>query len=272
VRIPAFNSVGAWLGILLLAGALSGPVFAQGDGFKPLTGPVPRTADGHPDLSGLWQRPYTPDISPTARNGQQTADPSLAKNARGQAELPYTAWGKQQWDSYDAAKGDYTGACLPFGWMRSINSPDPLYIMQDKRAIGFLFEQNSWFHLAYLDRTSHPDLKNYTRTWFGDTIGKWEGDTLVLDTVGFNGRTRLDTNGHPMSDQLHVTERWTRTDLGHLTYEVTVDDPKTYTKPWKNTRVFISRPDWQIIEYSCEENNKDYWENRVSIPDFARPQ
>jgi hypothetical protein len=75
-----------------------------------------------------------------------------------------------------------------------------------------------------------------------------------------------------MSDQLHLRERWTRTDLGHLTYEVTVDDPKTYTKPWKNTRTFIYRPDWQIIEYSCEENNKDLWENRVSIPDFARPQ
>jgi len=269
VRIQCWKSVGASLGILLLAAASA---FAQGgDGFKPLTGPVPRTADGHPDLSGLWQRPYTPDMSATARNGLQTADPSLAKNARGQAELPFTALGKQLWDSYDAAKGDYTGACLPFGWMRSINSPDPLYVMQDKRAVGFLFEQNSWFHLAYMDRKEHPDMKNYTRTWFGDTIARWDGDTLVLDTTGFNGRTRLDTAGHPMSDQLHVTERWTRTDLGHLSYEVTVDDPKIYTKPWKNTRTFIYRPDWQIIEYSCEENNKDLWENRVSIPDFARP-
>jgi hypothetical protein len=259
--------VAAWLGILLLAAASA---FAQPpNAFKPLTGAVPRAADGHPDLSGLWQRPYTPDM--TATNGQQTADASLQKDNRGRAQLPFTEWGKAQWDVYDAAKGDYTGACLPFGWMRSINSPDPLYIMQDKRAVGFLFEQNSWFHLAYLDRKEHPDLKNYTRTWFGDSIAKWDGDTLVVDHIGFNGRTRMDTNGHPMSDQLHLTERWTRTDLGHLTYEVTVDDPKTYTKPWKNTRTFIYRPDWQIIEYSCEENNKDFWENRVRIPDFARP-
>ncbi len=242
-----------------------------GSDFKPLTGPTPMK-DGHPDLSGLWQRPYTPDMSRSNRDGSQIADESLPKNDQGGVMLPFTARGQQEWDAYDAAKGDYTGACLPFGLTRSINSPDPLYIMTDGRAIGFLFEQNSWFHLAYLDRAEHPDLENYTRTWFGDSIAKWEGNTLVIDTTGFNGRTKLDTIGHPLSDALHTIERYTRTDAGHVKYEITIDDPLTYTKPWKNTRIFTYRPDWQIIEYSCEENNKDFLEDRVKVPAFALPK
>ena len=80
---------------------------------------------------------------------------------------------------------------------------------------------------------------------------------------GFNGRTRLDTIGHPHSAQLHVIERYTRRDLGHIDYEITIDDPVTYTKPWKNVRVFTLRPDWEIMEYSCEENNKDFFEGHI---------
>jgi hypothetical protein len=107
----------------------------------------------------------------------------------------------------------------------------------------------------------HP--KDPMPTWFGDSVGNWEGDTLVIDTIGFNGRTRLDTIGHPHSDQMHVVERWQRPDLGHINYEITIDDPKTYTKAWKNTRTFILRTDWQIMEYSCEENNKDFLEGHI---------
>ena len=99
-------------------------------------------------------------------------------------------------------------------------------------------------------------------------MGHWEGDTLVIDTVNFNGKTKLDTIGHPHSDQLHVIQRWTRTDLGHISYEITIDDPKTYTKPWKNTRTFTLRPDWEIMEYSCEENNKSLWEGRIKVPKY----
>jgi hypothetical protein len=85
----------------------------------------------------------------------------------------------------------------------------------------------------------------------------------VIDTIGFNGRTRLDTIGHPHSAQMHVTEKYTRTDLGHIAYEITIDDPVTYTKPWKNIRTFTLRPDWEIMEYSCEENNKDFFEGHI---------
>jgi hypothetical protein len=76
----------------------------------------------------------------------------------------------------------------------------------------------------------------------------------------------VDSAGHPQSDQLHVTQRWTRKDLGHLALEITVDDPKTYTRPWKNTRMFTLRPDWEIMEFSCEGNNKSLWEGRIKAP------
>ncbi len=253
----------------------SAPVFGQGPGVlgleskeaKNLTGPAPRTADGHPDFSGLWERPYTPDMSAYGRN--QTPDQSLADEpkapggragARPKKQLPYTALGKKQWDAYDAANGDYTGSCMPFGLIRSVNSPDPLQIMQNPKYLGELFEQNTWFHLV---RIGGEHTKNPTPTWFGDSIGKWDGDTLVIDTTAFNDRTRLDTIGHPHSAQMHVIERYTRRDLGHIDYEITIDDPVIYTRPWKNTRVFTLRPDWEIMEYSCEENNKDFFEGHI---------
>lgn len=221
--------------------------FAQG-GYKPPTGPAPKLLSGKPDFSGVWQRPYTPDMTRDTRD------------QKGMAELPFTEAGLKEWKSYDAANGDYTGQCMPFGLIRSINSPDPLQVMMNDQYLGLLHEQNSWFHVVKLN-AEHP--KNITPTWFGDSVGKWDGDTLVIDTIGFNGKTRLDTIGHPHSDQMHVIERWSRPDLGHINYEITIDDPKTYTKPWKNTRVFTLRTDWDIMEYSCEENNKDYREGHI---------
>jgi hypothetical protein len=232
-------------------------------------------ADGKPDFSGLWQRPYTPDMSLNATdlNGKAyplenpAADNGKGKGGgRGPRKLPYTPWGEKNWTAYKPDDGDYTGACLPFGLMRSMNSPDPIQVMQSKEYLALLYEQNTWFKVFPLDGSAHDPKK--TATWFGDSIGHWEGDTLVVDTTNFNGRTRLDTNGHPHSDALHIIERFQRTDLGHINYEVVVDDPKTYTEKWKNVRTFNLRPDWQIMEYSCEENNKSFWEGRIKIPNY----
>jgi len=184
------------------------------------------------------------------------------KDQTGTPELPFTAAGMQAWKSYDAAEGDYTGSCLPFGLLRSMNSPDPIQIMQSPNYVALLYEQNTWFHVIPINKPHREG----EATWFGDSVGKWDGDTFVVDTINFNGRTRLDTIGHPHSDAMHVIERFTRTDAGHIAYEVTIDDPKYYTKPWSNTRTFTIRPDWEIMEYSCEENNKDLYEGRVKVP------
>jgi hypothetical protein len=127
------------------------------------------------------------------------------------------------------------------------------------------FEVMNWFQIVPIDGRPH---RKGEPTWAGDSVGHWEGDTLVIETTNFNGKTRLDTVGHPHSDQMKVTQKFTRTDLGHMQHEITIDDPKTYSKPIVNTRTFLLRPDWEIMEYSCEENNKSLWEGRIKVPKF----
>ncbi len=211
---------------------------------------IPRMPDGKPNLNGIWQHPYVPDMT---RDG---------KDQKGAGALPFTAWGADNFKHYDPSNFDYTGHCLPFGLLRSMNVGGyPIQIVQYGDYIAELFEQNTWFHVVAMKR-DHP--KDLQPTWFGDSVGKWDGDTLVIDTIGFNGKTRLDTIGHPHSDQLHVIERIHYTDPDHLTYEVTINDPKTYTKPWTNTRTFWRlEPGQELIEYSCEENNRDLTQGHI---------
>ena len=238
--------------VLALVCSLLGPALAQTSGSqsKPRGGPMPRMPNGRPDLNGVWDRPYVPDMT---RDGT---------GQKGTAQLPFTAAGLADWKGYDAANGDYTGSCMPFGMSRSINSPYLLQIVQNDRYVALLFEQNSWFHVVPIDGRPHPAPDELEPTWFGHSIGKWDGDTLIVDTVGFNGYTRLDTIGHPHSDALHLIQTFRRSDLGHLAYTITIDDPKTYTKPWKNERTFTLSKG-EIMEYSCEENNKSLWEGRI---------
>jgi hypothetical protein len=222
--------------------------------FVPPTGPAPRLQNGKPDFSGVWDHAYVPDMSASnARN------PSLQKGA---GPLPYTAAGLENIKSYDPEKnGDYTGMCMPFGLMRSVNAPYPFQIMQNDKYITFLFEQNNWFYIVPF-KNEHSKEPN--PTWFGESIAKWEGDTLVIDTIGFNGFTRLDTKGNPHSDKMHMVQTLTRTDAGHIAYKVTIDDPVYYTAPWTNERTF-SIANTELLEYSCEENNRSLWEGRIKI-------
>ena len=235
---------------LATAASLMVPALAQ-QNYRPPAGPTPRTHSGKVDFSGVWQKPYVPDLT---KDGP---------DHKGFTVLPFTPWGEADWKKYDAAEGDYTGACLPFGMTRSINTPEPMQIMQSDAYFTFLFEQNSWFAVVPIDGRAH---RQGIPTWFGDSVGRWEGDTLVIDTINFNGRTRLDTVGHPHSDQLHLVQRFSRPDLGHISHEMIVDDPKTFTTSWKTTRTFTLRPDWEMMEYSCMENNKSLWEGRIKIP------
>ena len=216
---------------------------------KTVSGPTPHKADGKADFGGVWQSPRMADVT----HSEGCCEASI---------LDFTPWGKQRWESYDAAKADYAGSCLPFGLLRSVGGPHPIQIIQDDKYIAMLYEQNTWFHVTPIDGRPHP--KDPDPTWFGNSVGHWEGnDTLVIDTIAFNGLTRVDTIGHPISDQLHTIERFQRPDLGHIAYTLTVDDPKTYTKPWVSKRTWYLRPQWEIMEYSCEENNKDLREGHI---------
>jgi hypothetical protein len=111
------------------------------------------------------------------------------------------------------------------------------------------------YRQIYLDRATHP--KDLDPTWFGDSIGKWDGDELVVDTVGFNGKTWLDLAGHPASDQLHVVERYSRPQLGELKLDITIEDPVMYTKPLKVTELMPLMVGQDLIEYVCAENERD---------------
>ena len=238
------------LAIPLVAMALSVSVIGQAP--TPTTnaaeGP-PRRADGRPDLSGVWMPPYVPDMTQDRRD------------QKGQADLPFTVAGLADWKVYDAASGDYTGSCFPFGLQRSVNAPYPFQIMQDERQIALLFEINTWHHVIPFAR-EFPKAAAENPTWYGYSIARWDGDTLVVESRGFNGYTRLDTIGHPHSDALQLTQTFTRVDRRSMAYTVTVTDPKTYTKPWTNERTFRLM-DTPLMEYSCEENNKGLWEGRI---------
>ena len=141
-------------------------------------------------------------------------------------------------------------------------TPYPWTIIQTPQLIAIVYEGGAHiWRKIFMDGRGHDPKVEYT--WLGDSIGHWEGDTLVVDSTGFNDKTRLDTIGHPHSDQLHVIQRFSRADPMHLSYEVTVEDPKAYTKPWTNKRVFNLKPKWELMEYSCEENNKEITDHLV---------
>jgi hypothetical protein len=228
------------------------------------TGPAPRLSNGHIDFSGVWDHAYVPDMSLS-----NNRTPALQKGA---GELPYSPAGVDNITKYDPERdGDYTGMCMPFGLMRSVNAPYPFQIMQSDKYVAFLFEQNSWFHVVPF-KSAHSQEPN--PTWFGESIAKWDGDALVIDTVGFNGFTRLDTKGNPHSDKLHLVQTLRRTDAGHIAYTVTIDDPVYYTKPWTNERTFTIS-NGELLEYSCEENNKSLWEGRIKLwvpPGASQPR
>jgi hypothetical protein len=206
---------------------------------------IPRMPDGKPDLSGVWERPPVLDMS---KNGP---------GQQGPGELPMTAWAKAHYgEAFDSS-----GHCLPIGYTRDINSPFPIEIVQRPNRVVFLYEFNNIFHHIYTDGRPHP--KDLEPTWNGHSIGHWEGDTLVVDTAGFNDKTMLDTEGHPHSPDLHVVERLTRTDAMHIAYEITVTDAQAYTRPWTNKRTFTLRPEWELMEYNCNENNRDLNEGHI---------
>lgn len=212
-----------------------------------LNAPAPRLPNGKPDFSGVWARPGTQDLTRSFTNANGT------RNTGEPNPLPFTPWGQAQWDNYDPVKdGDYAGSCMPFGWIRSF-TPHPMQILQNNEYISFLFEQSTMFQVVNTEGLPHR--KGWPPTWFGDSRGRWEGDTLVIEAVNFNGWAKLGTIGHPMSDQARLVMTFKRPDMGHIEFKWTLDDAKTYTRPISNERVFVLTPEVELMEYSCMEGN-----------------
>ncbi|HEY6346925.1 MAG TPA: hypothetical protein VIY49_36005 [Bryobacteraceae bacterium] len=234
-------------------------------GFMTMTWPLagqtssalPRLADGKPDFNGVWDRPRIADVT---RDGNACGSGSSGCKQVGAGQLSYTEWGLQQFK--DPNKFDYAAYCQPWGYTRAWQTEYPVEIMQTPQRLAILWESNNVFHVVPTDGRGH--LKDIDPSWMGNSIGKYDGDTLVIDTIGFNGKTWIDTAQHPSSDALHIVERFHHIDADHLAYEVTWEDPKTYTKPIKNSRVFVRmQPGSEILEWWCMENNRDLLEGHL---------
>ena len=222
---------------ILLALAASSVLFAHSPGREDSK----QTAPHPPDLSGVWI-------------GRENAITFSV------AEPPLQSWAKAKFQSIKPGYGPHASPdsedpilnCLPPGVPRIILIPFPVQIIQLPSQVLMVFEYDHFVLQIDMTRQSHP--KDIDPTWMGDSIGKWDGDTLVIDTVGLNDKTWLDQVGHPHSSALHVVERLRRVNHDTLQDSLTIDDPRTYTKPWTGQQTFTLRPGWKIKEYVCEDN------------------
>jgi hypothetical protein len=210
----------------------------------PLTGLAPRLPNGKPDFSGVWQGGGpVGDIREGLPKGQT---------------LPIRPEFQNITDARQA-KDDPEANCLPTGVPR--RDPYPWRIVasptQNPTHIFFLFEGNIHSYRQIFMDGRHPAPADLDPSWYGHSIGRWEGDTLVVDTVGFNDKFWFDFKGHPHTEKLHTIERYTRPNRGTLVVETTVDDLGAYTKPFTVTFTARLRPNEELMEYICNENNQD---------------
>jgi hypothetical protein len=281
VRYRTMNDAGRGLGFLV-AGVL---VFAPGqwlnyptpgtprtaDGKPNLSAKAPRAADGKPDLSGVWRTAYDsaeanerlfgPGVKAFIEPGDDPSRfskyfldilvdfPSDAKPIRPAAAELFRQNAVKKSRSSSAQ-------CLPQGLPRTdINSYAPFKILQTPGVIAVLYEVDNTHRQIYTD--GRPLPVDPQPTWGGYSVGRWDGDTLIVDAAGFNDQTWLDSGGHPHSDALRVQERFHRRDFGHMDLTVTVEDPKMYTQPFTIKVVEELLPDTDILESVCNENEKD---------------
>ena len=209
------------------------------DGKTDLAAPAPRAPDGHPDLGGLWHKlpgKYSNDIAtdlkpadlqPWASDLYRHNKENLGTDSPSMHCLP---WGPRFSTSFDS---------------KIVQTPNVVLILQDDLS----------YRQIFLDGRKLPQDPN--PSWMGYSIGHWDGDALVVESTGFNDRSWLDGTGHPHTEALHLTERFRRSNVGHMDVELTIDDPKAYTKPWTVTIPMELMPDTEILEYVCAENEKD---------------
>jgi hypothetical protein len=226
------------------------------DGKPDLSAPAPRTADGKPDFTGLWRIGRNPRPRPARPVPSGTGNGGLKNYLPAGEDVPFQPWAKQLYDRRVASNGVGLPSehCLPHGLPGAMMIPIGFQIVQTPAQFTVLFEEFNYFRRIFTDGRSLPEVIN--PTWFGYSVGKWDKDTLVVDTIGFNDLSWLDISGYPHSEALHTTERFTRPDFGHMDLAVTIDDPKAYTKPWTPTLHFDLQADYEMIEEICD-NERD---------------
>ena len=219
------------------------------DGKVDLNARAPRTAWGTPDLSGVWEMYAEGDPGPPLLLL------NLAANLK-PGDVQMLPWAEQLYKERLANNGkDHPGAqCLPSGMPEKDTVPAPYKIVQTPELIVFLYESRTIYRQIFMD--GRPLPTDPFPTWQGYSVGHFDGDTLVIETAGFNGKTWLDMAGHPATEAMHLTERFTRRDIGHMDVQFIIDDPKAYAKPWTVSAKIHLVPLDDVQEYICEENNK----------------
>ena len=227
-----------------------------------LTAAAPRAQDGKPDLSGVWLPPPDPNGKPgqSVESIFDFVPPRYFVDITADLkpeDVQFQPWAETLFRQRLQSQGkiDPVALCKPSGVPALGTIPLPYKIVQTPKLILILYEENTVFRQVFLE--SRRPVEDAQPRWMGYSTGRWDGDTLVVDTVGFNDQGWLDRMGHPHSDALHLIERFRRPDAGHLEVQVTVDDPKAYRKPITYTQRAVLVPDEDLLEYFCSENEKD---------------
>jgi hypothetical protein len=214
------------------------------DGSPNMTAPAPRRPDGKPDLSGIWYA--SPFLLHDTTEG--LAPGVVQMTPAGQAIFDSREGGKLSGTEPDAN-------CLPQGIPKIEQTPLPFKIIQQPNLVVVLYEAFGQYRQFFLD--GRPLPKDPNPQWYGYSIAHWDGDTLVVESSGMNGKVWLDQAGHPSSEQMRTTERFHRIDFGHLQIQTTIDDPVMYKKPWTVTQPELLMSDSDLLENVCNENNVD---------------
>lgn len=244
--------------------------------------PTPRLADGTPNLGrvgaekGIWSVPWIRNMALRIEGAAAGNDltSGRGRNAAGllghdpekdgsklEPLVPFMPWSAALYDYHvkNESKYDPEGYCLPPGGPRMMATPYPMEIIQlpEQKRIIMTFEgaAHVWREI-YMDGRPHPAGDALNPTYLGHSVGRWEGDALVVDVVGFNEGTWIDYSGHPHTDLLHVIEKFSRPNKNTLHYEATIDDPGAYTKPWTAAWNIPWRATAELAEYICQENNR----------------
>jgi hypothetical protein len=236
------------------------------DGKPILNGPTPRMPDGKPDLSGVWEdirvgRGPGRGKGKAAPPPQPTDGPPLATffnvGANIKGGLPFTPWAaalkKQRMAANDKDNPD--AHCLPLGLMQLHMHPQPRKIVQTPNEVIIMYEAQAGLRQIFTDGRPLPN-NDPEPWWYGYSVGHWEGDTLVVETVGFRDDVWLDVDGSPLTNSGKMIERFRRPDYGHLNIDVTIEDPKAYTKPFTVRVQQKIMPDTELIEFICSENEQ----------------
>lgn len=233
------------------------------DGTPDMNAPAPRTLDGHPNFSGTWAFPFPHQLGIQGRpvGEPRTPPPGVPPyatfwdNGFGYKDgLPYLPWARERRAERIENNGieNPDSYCLPLGHMQFHTHPQPRDIVQSQNKMIIIYEASAGVRQIYLDGRPLPADGEPLATWYGYSVGRWENDTLVVETNNFKGDGWLDFNGSPTTDQLKITERFRRVNYGKIEIDITIDDPGAYTEPFDLRVEHLIMPGNSLIEWVCE--------------------